>query len=45
MNVIYTERLPDIIRIISFKKANKIYQTKINDVLRAYKIAYENTHR
>lgn len=27
-----------------FKKINKQYQTKINDVLRAYKIAYEKTH-
>ena len=27
-----------------FKKTNKQYQTKINDVLRAYKIAYEATH-
>ncbi len=27
-----------------FKKTNKQYQTKINDVLRAYKIAYEKTH-
>lgn len=27
-----------------FKKINKRYQTKINDVLRAYKIAYEKIH-
>ena len=27
-----------------FKKINRQYQTKINDVLRAYKIAYEKTH-
>ena len=27
-----------------FKKINKQYQTKINDVLRAYKIAYEKVH-
>lgn len=27
-----------------FKKTNKQYQSKINDVLRAYKIAYEKTH-
>jgi uncharacterized protein (DUF4415 family) len=37
-------RLDDDI-ISFFKKTNKKYQTKINDVLRAYKIAYENTHR
>lgn len=27
-----------------FKKTNKQYQSKINDVLRAYKMAYEKTH-
>lgn len=27
-----------------FKKTNKKYQSKINDVLRAYKMAYEKTH-
>lgn len=27
-----------------FKKTNKQYQSKINDVLRAYKIAYEKIH-
>ena len=37
-------RLDDDI-ISFFKKTNRKYQTKINDVLRAYKIAYENTHR
>jgi uncharacterized protein (DUF4415 family) len=36
-------RLDDDI-IDFFKKTSKHYQTKINDVLRAYKIAYENTH-
>lgn len=27
-----------------FKKNNEKYQTKINDVLRAYKLAYEMSH-
>lgn len=36
-------RLDDDI-IEFFKKTSKQYQTKINDVLRAYKIAYENIH-
>lgn len=27
-----------------FKSHSKKYQTKINDVLRAYKLAYEKTH-
>ena len=30
--------------VVFFKKINKQYQTKINDVLRAYKMAYEKTH-
>ncbi len=37
MNVIYTERLPDIIRIISFRKANsrenRLYETIIKNRL------------
>ena len=27
-----------------FKQTSKKYQTKINDVLRAYKMAYEKVH-
>ncbi|MCC2624372.1 MAG: 3-oxoacyl-ACP synthase [Burkholderiales bacterium] len=36
-------RLDDDI-IDFFKRTNEHYQTKINDVLRAYKLAYEKTH-
>jgi len=37
-------RLDDDI-ITFFKKTNKQYQTKINEVLRAYKTAYEKHHK
>lgn len=38
-----TLRLDDDI-IEFFKRTNKKYQTKINDVLRAYKLAYEKVN-